>query len=115
MMMGPAPIMRMLFRAVRLGMMRYLFLAGHQADEFVEQHDDVVRARAGFGMALEAEGGTVGELEALQRAVEQRYVRDPRIGRQRGRVDADAVVLAGDEHALGIEVDRKSTRLNSSH
>ena len=40
-------------------------------DEVVEQRGHVVRARAGLGMTLEAEGGPVGALDALQGAVEQ--------------------------------------------
>ena len=52
-------------------------------DEAVEQIADIVRTRAGFGMALEAEGRSVGSLDALQRAVEQRFVRDAYVRAQR--------------------------------
>src|SRR5690349_11031864 len=121
MMIGPAPMIRIDSRSVRLGMRG---LAGgrgaggrrvlHQRDEAVEQVRDVVRARARLRVALEAERRRVEHPQALVAAVEQRAVRDLRVLRQCGLVDREAVVLAGDQDAAGLE-DRKSTRLNSSH
>src|SRR5690606_25391168 len=42
----------------------------HKANEFVEEHHNIVWPRAGFGMPLEAERRGVGKLETLQCAVE---------------------------------------------
>src|SRR3546814_441792 len=80
------------------------FFASHEVDEPVEQHKDVVGARTGFGVALKAEGGTIGELEALERPVEQRDVSDPRIVGKAVTINGEAMVLAGDEYAPAIEV-----------
>src|SRR3546814_11508536 len=61
--------------------------------------DLVVRSRAGLQMPLEAEGRRVGQLEALVGSVEQRAVGDAGVGRQRGFVDREAVVLRGDHRS----------------
>jgi len=51
-------MMRMLFKSVRLGMVSSVFgCVGHQADELVEQHDNVVWTGTGLGMALEQKAG----------------------------------------------------------
>jgi len=42
---------------------------GHQINEMGKKGRDIVRPRAGFGVPLEAECRTVGELDALQAAV----------------------------------------------
>ena len=55
-------------------------------------------------MALEAEGRRVGDADALQRTVKQRFVRDHDVLRQAGGVHFETVVLAGDHHAAGLEV-----------
>src|SRR5690349_24147185 len=76
----------------------------HRTDEAVEQVERVVRAGSGFRVVLHAESPGVGGLEAFARAVVQVQVgalRDAGDGRH---VDRKAVIL-----------DRKSTRLNSSH
>ena len=44
----------------------------HVADEAFEQWYEVVRARTCLGMPLETESRSVGQRNALQRAVEQR-------------------------------------------
>jgi hypothetical protein len=87
----------------RFGMSYFLLLV-HQAGETVEQVADVVRAGRGFRVALEAERRLVGAGQALQRAVEQRDVRGAQVVGQRLLVHREAVVLAGDAHAAGIEV-----------
>src|SRR5512143_3371196 len=96
--MGPAPMMRMLFKSVRLGMV------GHQLNKSVEQIAHVMRAGARFRMPLETERGGVGASNALQRAVEQRNVGAAQIGGQRRRIHCKAVVLAGDRNAPAVEV-----------
>src|SRR5579885_3898544 len=119
MMIGPAPMMRMLRRSVRLGMstasglMARLLLclaqlrlqaAQHQVIEALEERLQVVRARARLRVALEAECRTILEREALERAVEERAVCGAHVGGQRRFIDGEAVILAGDEHPPGIEV-----------
>ena len=105
---GPAPMIRIEWRSLRLGMRApALGVAArlfHQADEAVEQVADVVRPGRGFRVALEAERGLVDVGQALQRAVEERDVRRPQRRRQRLRVDREAVVLAGDADPAAVEV-----------
>src|ERR1700722_739982 len=84
---GPAPMMRMLCRSVRLGMSaaagalaQRLFgqfqlrlqAAQHQVVEALEQGLQVMRTGARLGVPLEGEGRAVGEAESLQRAIEER-------------------------------------------
>src|SRR6185437_7549853 len=128
--MGPAPMMRMLWRSVlfmrhastRLrqpsrshrGLLPARLLLGeaqlrlqppqHQMIEALEERLQIVRARARLRMALETERRPILEGETLERAVEERAVRGPHVGRQRRLVDREAVILAGDEHPPGIEV-----------
>lgn len=45
-----------------------------QFAEVVEKRGDVMRTGTGFRVTLEAEGRRVGELKALQRTVEERFV-----------------------------------------
>src|SRR5688572_30366264 len=56
-------------------------------------------------MPLERERRTVRAFEALQAAVEQRTVRRADVRRQRVLLDGEAVVLARDHDAPGIELD----------
>src|SRR5580704_15780833 len=121
MMIGPAPMIRMLWMSVRLGTALRaadhlaaqvvlgepqlgLQAAQHQVVEALEQRLQIVRPRARLGMALEAERRPILEGDALERAVEQRAVRrlDPR--RQSRLIDREAVILAGDEHPPRLEV-----------
>src|SRR5439155_17784158 len=131
MMIGPAPMIRMLSMSVRLGIssrpaarralcapsggserserggcsyFRSNFLF-HQLREAVEEVPDVVRPRARFGVPLKAERRLVGEREALQAAVEQRHMRHSRIGGQRRRIDGEAMVLARDQHLSRVAVE----------
>ena len=57
-----------------------------------------------LGMTLEAERWTVGALESLQRAVEQRDVSHAAVGWKRGGIDRKTMVLRGDHHLFGVEV-----------
>src|SRR5438046_9513238 len=118
MMIGPAPMMRMLLRSVRFGITppagppqgrrapprgavqrRSRKLGGsyllflHQRDETVEQVRDVVRAWGSFWVALEAEGGAVGAGQAMPGAVEASDVRGAQVGRQGLLVAPDAGLL----------------------
>src|SRR5580698_2414424 len=113
MMIGPAPMIRMLWMSVRLPT---LLAAAHghlqlrlQAaqDEVIEQLEqrlEVVRSGARLGVPLETECRAVLEGDALQRAVEQRAVRRPDVVRQRRLIDGEAVILAGDEDAAAVQV-----------
>src|SRR5215475_10145561 len=90
MMIGPAPMIRMLSMSVRLGnsaarhlaAQRFLRLpqlrlqpAQHEVVEALEQGLQVVRAGTRLVVALEAESRLVLEGDALERAIEQRAVR----------------------------------------
>ncbi len=91
--------------------MRSISLAAlHQLDEAVEQIPEIVRTRARLGVALEAERRLVGPGEALQRAVEQRHVRDARGCGKRRRIDGKAVILARDQHVPGVAVEHRVVR-----
>ena len=72
---------------------------GHQRREAVKMVIRVMGARAGFWVVLHAEHGLVVEGEGGHRLVVEVLVRhpDPMAG-QGGRVDGEAVVLAGDLH-----------------
>src|SRR3954451_15652373 len=94
---GPAPMMRMLFRSLRFGI-------AHQRGKAVEQITDIVRPGASFGMALEAEGWAIGSCDPLKGTVEERDVRRPQVGAQGCRVDGEAMVLAGNPHLAGIQI-----------
>src|SRR5688572_12219076 len=98
MMIGPAPMMRMLFRSVRLGILLSFFVTLHECREAIEQVADVMRAGRGLGVALEAEGRAVAARQALKRVVEQADVGRAQVGRQALLVHCEAVVLAGDAH-----------------
>src|SRR5690606_18127279 len=79
-------------------------LRAHEVNETVEQDQNVVRTGAGFRMALKAKGRCIRKFEALQRTVKERLVGDSCIRRQRGRVDLEPVVLAGDENPTAIQL-----------
>src|SRR5258705_3197720 len=98
--MGPAPMIRMLLRSVRLGI--FVFL--HQRREAVKQVGDIVRAGRSLGVALEAERRLVLVLKALQRAVEQADVRGAQRVGQRLHLHGKTVVLAGDADPAVVQV-----------
>jgi len=64
-----------------------LFCRFHIVNEFVKQIADILWAGAGFGVALEAEHGFVGQLDALQGIVEQGFVGNPCVGGQGVGID----------------------------
>src|SRR5579862_3140207 len=120
MMIGPAPMIRMLWMSVRLGTLsahrRLLAAQGfvgdpqlrlqppqHQVIEAFEQRAQLVRTGTRLRMALEAERGTVLKRDALQRPIEQRAMRRAHAFRERCLVDREPVVLTGNEDAAGIE------------
>src|ERR1700733_13281260 len=107
--MGPAPMIRTLLMSVRLGnfavapedlslCLTQLVLQPpeHELIEALKEGFHIVRAGTGFRVAPEAEGRTILEGQALQGAVEQRTMRRFHIRRQRGFIDRESVVLAGD-------------------
>src|SRR5271170_6613248 len=97
--MGPAPMMRMLWMSVRLGMRlasagalaQRLFRefqlrlqpAQHEVIEALEERLQIVRPGARLGVSLEAKRRPVVKSEALQRAVKERAVRGLHLLRQR--------------------------------
>src|ERR1035437_7500006 len=125
MMMGPEPMIRMRWRSLRLGM---LFGPAHQPGEIVEQIVRIVRAGRGFGMVLHTEYRLAAVAEAFERPIVQIDVGDFDLAQvERIRVHGEPVIVRGDLDAPGefiahrmvgaamSELDRKSTRLNSSH
>src|ERR1700741_1262864 len=121
MMMGPAPMMRMLWMSVRFGtvsaparLLAPQVLFGdlqlrlqppqHQMIEALEEPAQVVRAGARLGVSLEAEHRPLRGSESLQRAIEQRAVRRHPPGGQRALIHGEPVVLTRDEHAPGLEL-----------
>src|SRR5450631_1141231 len=124
-MMGPAPIMRMLWRSVLLGMelpsSRFLFdgiaVAGirldaldHQVHEMLEQQLQVVRTGTRLGMSLKTERRPVGARDALQRTVEQRAMRGPQVARQRGLVHRETMVLTRYQDPPGVDFQHRMIR-----
>src|SRR5499433_4071314 len=113
MMIGPAPMIRMLWMSVRFGtgspsaralaqvllgeLQLRLQAAQHHMIEALEERLQVVRPGARLRVPLEAERRVVGEGEALQAPVEERAVGRAHILRQRRLIDREAVILAGDE------------------
>src|SRR4029078_650570 len=76
----------------------------HQNGKAVEQVIDVVRSWARFRVALKTKRRPVGQLEALQAAIEQRPVSNAGVSGQRRGIDSKTVVLAGDHHAAGRKI-----------
>src|SRR5271154_3980622 len=121
MMIGPAPMMRMLSRSVRFPTASAAFRGflllhrrasarirldalDHQVHEMLEQQPQIVRPRARLRMTLKAEGRPVGAGYALEGAVEERAVCGTQILRERALVHREAVVLARDEHAARVKL-----------
>src|SRR5438105_4422007 len=55
-------------------------------------------------MPLEAEGWTISPRQALEGTVEERDMGRAQVPPDGGRIDGEAVVLAGDHHLPGVEV-----------
>src|SRR2546430_2661683 len=65
----------------------------------------VLRPRAAFGVVLDAEHRQRAVTEAFDRSIVQVALRDVEVaGGDRGRIDLELVVLAGDVHTAGVEV-----------
>src|ERR1700694_5178231 len=111
MMMGPGPMMRMLWRSVLFGMglpfSRFLSgrtaVAGnrldafdHQIHEVLEQQLEIVRSGAGLGMPLETECRAIGAGDPLVGTIKQRPMRRAHVLGQRTLVDRAPVILALD-------------------
>src|SRR3954469_2114254 len=110
---GPEPRMRIFSRSSLRGM------GGDLLQEAVEEVEAVVRARAGLGVVLDGGAGHIEQRQALDGAVVEVDVRElggaevglpayGRVGVERLLAarpeDREAVVLAGDLHAPGLEV-----------
>src|SRR3990167_5515848 len=100
MMIGPAPMIRMLLMSVRLGMLFGL----HQFDEAVKEVGNIVWPWRRFWVTLETERGLVGAGQTLQGAIKQADVGGTQVGRQSLLVDGKAMVLTGDGDPATVEV-----------
>ena len=69
-----------------------------------EQWRRVVRAGAGFRMALEAERRLISASHPLQAAIEQGLVGDAQSVRQARLVNRESMVLAGDQHCAVFNI-----------
>src|SRR5215469_6963288 len=95
---GPAPMIRMVSRSVRLGML------AHQCDEALEEILAVLRSGAGFRMVLHRKYRLADDSQTLVGAVEERDVGRLDAVRQAVGIDDEAVVLAGDLNGAADEV-----------
>ena len=96
----------MLCRSLRFGMALFILLGAillNQFNKVVEQTGTIVRARARFGVTLEAEGRTVGAMDALERPIEQGDVGGTQALGQGLLVHRKAVVLGGDHHGVVVQ------------
>src|SRR5450830_183829 len=100
MMIGPAPMIRMLLMSLRLGM----FIVLHHRHKFIKQGGDVMRPRRCFGVALEAERRLIGTGKTLQRTIKQRYVGNAAIGWQGCSINGETVILRSNEDLLGVQI-----------
>src|SRR5260370_15073984 len=88
--MGPAPMIKILSRSVRLGILV------HQRDEPPEQVMTVLRPGAGFGVMLDRKHRLADDAQPFVRIVEQREMRWRGPWRPALRVDDKPVILARD-------------------
>src|SRR5438128_1538475 len=100
---GPAPMMRIDLRSLRFGI-------AHHLGEAIEQITDVVRSRARFRMALEAERGAISAREPLEGTVEERDMRRPQVPFDGRGIDGKTVVLAGDHYLAAVQVLHRVVR-----
>src|SRR6266700_6947911 len=63
-----------------------------------------MRAGTGFGMSLKTERRSVRARDALQRTVEQRAMRGPQVGGQRGLVHRETMILTRDQDSAGVDL-----------
>src|SRR5436853_5780862 len=100
MMMGPAPMIKMLSMSLRLG----ILLLHHQRYETVEQIRNVMRPRASLRVTLKTKRRAIGSRQALQRAVEQADMGSPQMGGQALFIDSEAMVLASDADTPAVQI-----------
>src|SRR6185312_5031371 len=91
--------------------------ARERRDEARQRRPGVVRARARLGVVLHRGDWHPGQLDALDRAVVERYVRNPPAAEARievatlaRRADGEAVVLGRHEHPAGVELEHRMVR-----
>src|SRR5207249_8942419 len=107
MMIGPAPMIRIDSISVRRGMQEpreeyeasYFRSFGPTVDQFDEALEEIVtilRTRRSFRVVLHREDRLALNLQPFVGIVEERDVRRSRANRQGGRIDHEAVILAGD-------------------
>src|SRR5450631_4361759 len=112
MMIGPAPIRRMLSMSVRLGTGREQLLQSlqHQMVEAIKERAHIVRAGTRLRMTLKAKRRVLFEGKSLKRAIKERAMGCAHGVRQRRLVNGEAVILAGDEHPAAVEVLHRMIR-----
>ena len=71
---------------------------------------DVMRTGTGFRVTLEAEGRRVGELKALQRTVEERFVCRHGVGGKRFCIHGKTMVLARNVHVSRAQIHHGMVR-----
>src|SRR5437667_1102269 len=98
MMIGPAPMIRMLSISVRLGIL------AHERDKALEQVMAVLRAGAGLRMVLDREYWFSDQAQPFVGPVEEREVGRLDEPGQALRVDDKAMVLAGDLDLAGAQI-----------
>src|SRR5690606_21120879 len=115
---GPDPITSTCSMSLRLGM------AGlHQGDELVEQRSRVMRARGGLRVVLHRERRNLLAAQTLHRAVVGAVMTDPRLAERRVETlsrlafESESVVLCGDGHLAGGDVDDRDveTPVSETH
>src|SRR5438876_1106203 len=112
---GPAPMIRIDWMSLRRGMQepreeneasyfRSLGPTVDQIDEALEEIMTVLRAGRSLRMVLHREDRLALNLQPFVGIVEERDVRRSHAKRQGGRIDHEAVILAGDFHLAGFQV-----------
>src|SRR5947209_19635998 len=99
---GPAPMMRMDLRSVRLGIRSARLF--HQVHESLEEVMAVLRSRTGLRMVLHGEDRLALDPQSFIAAVEQRDMRHLDIPRQTLGDYAETVVLTGYLDLAGFDV-----------
>src|SRR6266702_6752446 len=109
---GPAPMMRMDLRSVRLGIRSARLF--HQVHESLEEVMAVLRSRTGLRMVLHGEDRLALNSQSFVAAVEQRHMRHLDVPGQALGDHAEAVVLAGDLDLAGLDVQPERSEEHTS-
>src|SRR3569833_819097 len=98
MMIGPAPMIRMLLISVRLGIFLLLHhRLAHEPYEAIEQVGNIGRPRRRLQKALKTERRLIGARKTLQRTFKQRHKKNTTKSQQQLRIDRKTMVLRRDQ------------------